>query len=612
MKFTEIKLIIWDLDETFWQGTLSDGSVAIPEEHKQLIHDMADAGVVSSICSKNDADRVNAVLEQHGLRELFVFPSVNWTPKGDRIRQIISSMNLRAPNVLFLDDNSLNRAEALAACPGITAADVDLIPELVRFFSEAEKKDPDRKRLQQYHVLQQKVEFQAKAGSNEQFLRESDIRVCIGMDCMTQLDRISDLILRSNQLNFTKIRSSREELKALLQDEAVKAGYVQVQDKFGDYGITGFYALNNDKLLHFVFSCRTLNMGVEQYVYAKLGNPALDIQGEVASDPAAFVPDWINQKNQNHATQSKGSLKSGGKILIKGLCDMQQIFAFIHGGKQILTELVYVNDAGVSIESGCHTAHVVQGRTLPKEIAEHTITTLPFGDKDMYTTAAYDPEVSYFVLSLLTDANLGLYQEKESGAVVAFGEYTNDLTDETIWHDLMDKTRFVANCNFTEENLAYIRDHYEFLGRATPEMTIRNLSDILEHLAPDAKLILLLGCEMPYEANTQEAYVGRHLYHKLLNDQVRNWARDNERVILLDINDYVLSQDDFTNNINHYTKQIYYKLSQKLIEIINENNSSKLRESTVVEQKLRRVCAMILKVPQKIRRMARKHLSKQK
>lgn len=612
MKFSDVKLIIWDLDETFWRGTLSDGEITIPEEHSKLIRNMADAGVISSICSKNDADRVNTVLGEHGLGELFVFPSVNWTPKGERVRQIISSMNLRAANVLFLDDNSLNRAEAEAACPGITAADVDLIPELIRFFEEAEKKDPGRTRLQQYHLLQKKVEFQALAGSNEQFLLESDIRVRIGTDCMAQLDRISDLILRSNQLNFTKIRSSREELEDLFRDAEARCGYVQVQDKFGDYGITGFFAVKENRLLHFVFSCRTLNMGVEQYVYASLGSPELEVRGEVASDPAAFVPVWINRKDRKHTAENKGSLKSGGKILIKGLCDMQQIFSFIHGGKQILTELVYVNDAGVSIESGCHTAHVVQSRTLPADAARHVIDSLPFGDRDMYTTAAYDPEVSYFVLSLLTDANLGLYRERESGAVVAFGEYTNDLTDETIWQELIDKKRFVANCNFTVEHLAYIRDHYQFLGRATPEMTIRNLSDILEHLAPGAKLILLLGCEMPYEENTQEAYVDRHLYHRLLNDRVRDWARDNERVILLDINDYVQGQDDFTNNINHYTKQIYYKLSRKLIEIINQTSSRALRESTVLEQKLRRLGAMILKIPQKTRMMARKYLSGQK
>lgn len=612
MKFTDIKLIIWDLDETFWQGTLSDGPVFLPEEHKQLICNMADAGVISSICSKNDADSVNAVLDQHGLRELFVFSSVNWTPKGERVRQIIFSMNLRAPNVLFLDDNSLNRAEVLAACPGITVADVDLIPELIRFFAEAEKKDIKRARLQQYHLLQKKVEFQALAGSNEQFLRESDIQVRIGTDCAAQLDRICDLIMRSNQLNFTKIRSSREELETLFRDPSVQCGYVQVQDKFGDYGITGFYALKDRRLLHFVFSCRTLNMGVEQYVYAKLGRPELTTQGEVASDPAAFVPDWINQAGTGHGAQMKGSLKSGGKILIKGLCDMQQIFAFIHGGKRILTELVYVNDAGVSIESGCHTAHVLQSHTLPEQTAKHVIGALPFGDRDMYTTAAYDPEISYFVLSLLTDANLGLYREKASGAIVAFGEYTNDLTDDAIWQDLMEKKRFVANCNFTQQSLEYIRENYEFLGRATPDMTIRNLSRILEHMAPGAKLILLLGCEMPYEKNTQPAYVDRHLYHRLLNGCVRQWAASREDVILLDINDYVRGQDDFTNNINHYTKQIYYKLSQRLIEIINQGDTGNLRESTVLEQKARRLCAMVLKIPQKVRRLVKNLLAKKK
>lgn len=610
MKLTDIKLVIWDLDETFWQGTLSDEQISIPEAHKRLLHNMADAGVISSICSKNDAARVNAVLTVHGLKELFVFPSVNWSPKGGRVRQIISSMNLRAPNVLFLDDNSLNRAEVLSACPGITVADVDLIPELIRYFSEVEKRDTNRSRLQQYHVLQQKVEFQALAGSNEQFLRESDIRVQVRTDCLAQLDRISNLILRSNQLNFTKIRSSHEELDVILRDASIECGYVQVQDKFGDYGITGFYALKDHRLLHFVFSCRTLNMGIEQYIYAKLGNPTLEIQGEVASNPAAFVPDWINQESGMHAIHSKGSLKSGGKILIKGLCDMQQIFAFIHGGKQILTELVYVNDTGVSIESGCHTTHIVQSRTLPKELAEHVITSLPFGDRDMYTTAAYDPEVSYFVLSLLTDANLGLYREKASGAVVAFGEYTNDLTDATIWQELIDKKRFVANCNFSVHSLRYIKEHYEFLGRATPEMTVRNLSNILAHMAPGAKLILLLGCETPYEANMQEAYIGRHLYHKLLNDQIRDWAQDNDRVILLDINDHIQGQDDFTNNINHYTKQIYYCLSQKLIEIINHEESGILRKSTLLEQKIRRFCAMALKIPQKMRRITKSLLPK--
>lgn len=610
MNFSDVKLVIWDLDETFWKGTLSDNNAVLDQRNVRLVRDMVDAGVMCSICSKNELSVVREMLEINGLWDLFVFPSINWTPKGARVRQIIQSMNLREPNALFLDDNVLNREEVRSACPNMMVADVDVIPEMCGYYEAAEKKDMVHARLAQYRLLEQKVQFQAQAGSNEQFLLESEIRVEIGEDCLKHLDRIEDLILRSNQLNFTKLRSTRQELEQLLHDESVRCGYVQVRDKFGDYGITGFFAVQNDRLIHFTFSCRTLNMGVEQYVYELLDSPKLEIQGEVASDPAGPKPYWINRKGSGQTVQDKKTLKGGGKILIKGLCDMQQIFAFIYGGKNILTELVYVNDAGVSIESGCHTVHILESRTLAKPVAERMIQTLPFGDKDMFTTAMFDPDVSHVFLSLLTDPNLGLYQEKESGAVVAFGEYTNDLTDESIWPELMSKERFVANCSFTEENLRYIRERFTFLGRITPEQTVQNLDKILNNMASGAKLILLLGCELPYEKNVQPAYEDRHLYHKRLNDLVRQWADGKERVFLLDINAHIRGQSDFTNNINHYNKEIYYKLSKDLIDVINLDSGTQLRESTLLEQKLRRLAAIIRKIPQKARRLAKRLISR--
>lgn len=610
MNFSNIKLVIWDLDETLWPGILSEQSAVPDARNVQLVRDLVDAGVMCSICSKNELADVREILESLDIWQLFVFPSVNWTPKGGRVRQIIQSMNLREPNVLFVDDNALNREEVRYACPDIMVADVDVIPALREYFAAADKKDRAHTRLEQYHLLEQKAEFQAQAGSNERFLLESDIRVQIGEDCLDHLDRIEDLALRSNQLNFTKVRSSRQELEQLVQDESVRTGYVQVQDKFGDYGITGFFAVKQDRLVHFVFSCRTLNMGVEQYVYDLLGAPELEIQGEVASDPTVPKPYWINRKNSRQTVQKKKTLESGGKILIKGLCDMQQIFTFVYGAKNILTEFVYVNDAGVSIESGCHTMHILQSRTLDKNVAERLICTLPFGDKDMFTTAMFDPDISCVFLSLLTDPNLGLYQEKESGALVAFGEYTNDLTDETIWPELIAKERFVANCSFTEESLRDIQERFVFLGRITQEQTVENLDEILNNLAPGAKFILLLGCELPYEKNVQPAYDDRHLYHKKLNALVRRWAADKKEVVLLDINDHIQGQQDFTNNINHYNKEIYYKLSKDLIGAINQGSGARLRESTVLEQKFRRMIAIIRKIPQKTRRLVKRMISR--
>lgn len=91
-----------------------------------------------------------------------------------------------------------------------------------------------------------------------------------------------ELIFRANQLNFTKVRSTKDELKALFEDKNAKCEYITAYDKYGEYGIVGFYAVKDNTLVHFLFSCRTLGMGIEQYTYEKIGCPKLDIVGDVS------------------------------------------------------------------------------------------------------------------------------------------------------------------------------------------------------------------------------------------------------------------------------------------------------------------------------------------
>ena len=44
--------------------------------------------------------------------DLFVFKSIDWTPKGQRISKLIKDMGLRPVNCLFFDDNIVNLNEA--------------------------------------------------------------------------------------------------------------------------------------------------------------------------------------------------------------------------------------------------------------------------------------------------------------------------------------------------------------------------------------------------------------------------------------------------------------------------------------------------------------------
>jgi len=118
------------------------------------------------------------------------------------------------------------------------------------------------------------------------------------------MDRVLGILNRTNQLNFTKVRANspeeRADLEKLLSVSGMHAGLIEVQDRYGDYGVVGFFCVHTKfsgtTVHHFAFSCRTLNMGVEQWVWQYLGRPDFDIVGPVASklsDPGDV--DWITE-----------------------------------------------------------------------------------------------------------------------------------------------------------------------------------------------------------------------------------------------------------------------------------------------------------------------------
>ena len=593
MDISKIKLIIWDLDETFWNGILSDGTAEVIQDNIQLIKNLTDCGVINSICSKNDFEQVKSFLSECELWDHFVFNSINWSQKGKRVKEIISEMNLRDVNVLFIDDNHLNLQEAKQECPNIMIAYPDVIPELVEHFKNATKKDVKHSRLNQYKVLETKKEFRASSGSDEEFLFNCNIQVEIKHDCLGNIERISDLIMRSNQLNFTKIRSTEEELIAICNDTSIETGYVVVSDKFGEYGIVGFFAIKDNKCIHFVFSCRTLNMGVEQYVYNLLNRPEIAIVGEVASSLEGTAPLWINHSEKT--TETGRTTIDNVKTLIKGPCDLELVFSFIEESKNIIKEFVYVGRNGVSIESGGHTHHIIQHLTLDEQTKNKLINELPFGDKNMFQTSMFNQDIGVVYLSMFTDPNLGLYKEKKSGAIVAFGEWTNDLTDKTVWNDFVEQKIFTANCKFTIESLEFIKENYDFIGRISPEETVKNLDFIHSHIAPSAKLILNLGSEIEYVNNSQEAYSNRHIYHKTVNDLIKEWAREKRNVYLIEVTNYINSQDDYTNNINHFAKSVYHKIAQRIIEIINTDDLKiRKRQKSALLRKVKKLFSRIM------------------
>ena len=157
-------MIIWDLDATVWKGTLSAEDVMIPEENRSLIRKLTDAGIVNSICSKNAGEHAMAELMRQKMEKYFVFPSINWEPKGGRVKQLIKDLQLRPANVRFLDDNPSNREEGRYFCPEIMPEGPEVIPQLCTHVRELPAKDPEHKRLEQYRILEEKYEEKQQYG----------------------------------------------------------------------------------------------------------------------------------------------------------------------------------------------------------------------------------------------------------------------------------------------------------------------------------------------------------------------------------------------------------------------------------------------------------------
>ncbi len=582
-QFEKIKLVIWDLDDTFWQGTLSEGDILIPDSNIKLINDLTDIGIVNSICSKNDENKVNAELKKHGLDDFFVFASINWESKGNRVKQILKEMNLRETNVLFLDDNHFNREEVKFTCPEIMIGTPEDLDHLIANCKTAEKKDLSHKRLKQYHVLETKKAEESKYDTNNDFLFASDIKVKVEEKCINRIDRIHDLILRSNQLNFTKIRSSKEELEKVINDPSIRAGVVFVSDRFGDYGLVGFYALRKQKLLHFVFSCRVLGMGIEQYLYNSLGRPELLISGEVVSDLSSLeIPAWINQKNAKAKSVSKLKISelTEHSVLIKGPCDLFQIYPYISNTELFDTDFSRTTDDGTQIESTSHTTQMVEAIRLSGKQKELVNNEVPFVCSDIYDDSFYVNNYKIIIISILQDANLGVYRRKESGERFAVLEYLHPLTDKANWDKIISGEYYNAGIKFDKKMLTEFCEKYEFIGRNTPEQVVSNLNFIRQNISNECQLVVMLGGELYYEKNANEAYEDRHIVHKAINDAIRQWANGVKNVSFIDVNKYLVDQSSFYDHFNHYIKPVYYSLAKDIVDVVNSTLGTEIKETS--------------------------------
>jgi FkbH-like protein len=266
------KVVVWDLDNTLWAGTLAEDGIAgvtLRSEAVALIKALDDRGILHSIASKNDELVAMAALRELGLLQFFLVPQINWSPKSDSVRRIAKQLNLGTDSFVLIDDQAFERAEVRAAHPKIiTFPDTAIADLFTHSLFDVPATIESRQRRSLYQAEAQRGAcFQSASTDYNAFLRSCLIRLDVVALDRVNVERIYELSQRTNQLNFRGTKYSRADVEALaMNGSSSRQTYVlRCADRFGEYGIVGFAVLdlNNSMLLDFFMSCRVQRKFVE-------------------------------------------------------------------------------------------------------------------------------------------------------------------------------------------------------------------------------------------------------------------------------------------------------------------------------------------------------------
>ena len=269
----KVKCVIWDLDNTLWEGVLiEDKNVKLRQEFVELVKHLDSCGIVNSIVSKNNLEEVVTKLKEFGINDYFVFKKVNWDPKSVNISKTIRQMNINPNTIVFVDDNPFERNEVSLSHPSLTCLDPSEIVE----FSKCKRfnvvvTEDSKNRRHTYQMLESmKNEEEAWGGNIDDFLKNCHIIVLLSKPTNNNIMRCYELLQRTNQLNSSGRRLSLEEVQHIVASDKYDTYVLNSSDKFGDYGIVGFMIVEKldtgAHLTDFVISCRVANKKIETSV----------------------------------------------------------------------------------------------------------------------------------------------------------------------------------------------------------------------------------------------------------------------------------------------------------------------------------------------------------
>lgn len=293
---TPKKVLLLDLDNTLWGGLAGENDhtpIKLSEDHEGLayknlqrvIAQMQSQGVILGIVSKNNEEDAMELIKNHPhmvLRpEAFAAKRINWQPKPENIREIAKELNLGLDSFVFWDDNPAERQLVKAVLPQVMVPDFPEKPEELakamagvyhRYFEKETVTAEDLEKTKQYAQNAMRKDLEARAVDFESYLKQLDMEL-ICEDPLKNLERLVQLINKTNQFNLTTRRYDRQTLQGFLEDGRHRVFLYRVKDCFGDNGIVSAVIIRLPEnfapiIDTFVMSCRVMGRNLEYDILA--------------------------------------------------------------------------------------------------------------------------------------------------------------------------------------------------------------------------------------------------------------------------------------------------------------------------------------------------------
>jgi amino acid adenylation domain-containing protein/FkbH-like protein len=318
IKSPPFKAIVLDCDETIWRGVCGeDGASCLQmDSHRTALQEFMvrqyDAGMLLCLCSKNNEDDVLQVFDRRPDmplgRDHFVSWRINWSPKSENIKSLSRELQIGLDQFIFIDDNPVECAEVQANCPEVLtlqlpaeSAKIPVFLNHVWAFDHLKVTEDGKNRTRFYQQNVGRKLYEEESLTIDDFLAGLDLNVRVSEVKPHHTARVTELVQRTNQFNFTCIRSTEGEIRKLQQSGDYDLLMVEASDRFGDYGAVGvmiFKTAGGSMDIHtFLLSCRAMGKRIESRMMAKLVEIAR--QKQIERITAYFTPTGKNQPALN-------------------------------------------------------------------------------------------------------------------------------------------------------------------------------------------------------------------------------------------------------------------------------------------------------------------------